>query len=108
MYSTHTWEHGGETYRGSPNRPFEVEGHEDYGRPFYEVIGMTQERANEIDAEINLEELRMVRNKMLSETDWWAGADLTMTPEQTAYRQALRDITSSYSSLDTVVWPTKP
>ena len=28
--------------------------------------------------------------------------------ERTAYRQALRDITDSYTSLDDVVWPTKP
>ena len=52
--------------------------------------------------------LREVRNAKLAETDWWASSDLTMTAEQTAYRQALRDITDTYSDLDTVVWPTKP
>jgi hypothetical protein len=31
-----------------------------------------------------------------------------MTEEQIAYRQALRDITNLYSSLDEVVWPVKP
>jgi len=31
-----------------------------------------------------------------------------MTDAQTAYRQALRDITSSATSLDDVTWPTKP
>jgi len=31
-----------------------------------------------------------------------------MTDAQTAYRQALRDITNTYSSLDDVVWPEKP
>ena len=55
-----------------------------------------------------LEELRKERNRLLAETDWWASSDLTMTTEQTTYRQALRDITDTYSSLDTVVWPTKP
>ena len=54
------------------------------------------------------DDLRQVRNQMLAETDWWASSDLTMTSEQTAYRQALRDITNTYSSLDDVVWPTKP
>jgi hypothetical protein len=34
--------------------------------------------------------------------------DLTMTSAQTTYRQALRDITDTYSSLDDVVWPEKP
>jgi hypothetical protein len=55
-----------------------------------------------------LRKLRVVRNTMLSQTDWWASSDLTMTSEQTTYRQALRDITNSYQSLDDVVWPTKP
>lgn len=56
----------------------------------------------------SLEALRQERNRRLSETDWWASSDLTMTAAQTAYRQSLRDITDTYSSLDTVVWPTKP
>ena len=52
--------------------------------------------------------LRAERDRKLAETDWWAVADRTMTSEQTAYRQALRDITTSATSLDDVVWPTKP
>mgnify|MGYP003133302486 FL=1 len=52
--------------------------------------------------------LREKRNRLLAETDWWASSDLTMTTEQTNYRQALRDITNTYSNLDEVVWPTKP
>ncbi len=52
--------------------------------------------------------LREERNSKLSETDWWVLPDRTATDEQTAYRQALRDITDTYSSLDDVVWPTKP
>ena len=52
--------------------------------------------------------LRVERDRKLAETDWWAVADRTMTAEQTTYRQALRDITTSATSLDDVVWPTKP
>lgn len=52
--------------------------------------------------------LRKERDRKIAETDWWASSDLTMTTEQTNYRQALRDITDTYSSLDTVVWPEKP
>lgn len=63
--------------------------------------------AEEIAAD-NLHLLREERNKRIAETDWWANSDLTMTAEQTAYRQALRDITDTYTSLDDVVWPTKP
>ncbi len=52
--------------------------------------------------------LRVERDRKLAETDWWAVSDRTMTDAQTTYRQALRDIPASYSSLDDVVWPTKP
>jgi hypothetical protein len=52
--------------------------------------------------------LRAERDRLIAETDWWASSDLTMSSERTAYRQALRDITSSATSLDDVSWPTKP
>ena len=52
--------------------------------------------------------LREERNRRIAETDWWASSDLTMSAERTAYRQALRDITKTYTSLDDVVWPDKP
>ena len=52
--------------------------------------------------------LREERNRRLAETDWWAMSDRTMTSAQTTYRQALRDITDSATSLDDVTWPTKP
>ena len=52
--------------------------------------------------------LREERDRKLAETDWWAVADRTMTSDQTTYRQALRDITTSATSLDDVTWPTKP
>ena len=52
--------------------------------------------------------LRAERSRRLSETDWWVLPDRTPTAAQLAYRQALRDITNTYSSLNDVVWPTKP
>ena len=52
--------------------------------------------------------LRQERDKRLAETDWWASSDLTMTTEQTTYRQALREITDNATSLDDVTWPEKP
>ena len=53
---------------------------------------------------------RNKRNGLISETDWWASVDLTMTAEQTAYRQALRDITTheNWPNLDEADWPLKP
>jgi hypothetical protein len=65
-------------------------------------------KRDELIAEQPLKELRAERNRRIAETDWWALSDLTMTAEQTAYRQALRDITSIYTSLDDAVWPVKP
>ena len=62
----------------------------------------------ELDAAEPMKLLRAERNRRIAETDWWASSDLTMSTERTAYRQALRDITNSYNSLDDVVWPTKP
>lgn len=58
--------------------------------------------------EQKLANLRFERNSLLLETDWWANSDLTMTQEQIDYRQALRDITNTYSDTDSVVWPVKP
>ena len=65
-------------------------------------------KRDELIAAQPMKELRAERDRRLAETDWWAVADRTMTAEQTAYRQALRDITVSYTSLDDVVWPIKP
>lgn len=62
----------------------------------------------ELQPEQNLKRLRQERDLLIAQTDWWASSDLTMTQEQIDYRQALRDITNTYTSLDDVVWPTKP
>lgn len=57
-----------------------------------------------------LEILRLKRNQLLAETDWAANSDVTMSDEMRAYRQALRDITNTYQSMnaDGFAWPTKP
>ena len=62
----------------------------------------------DLNAAEPLKLLRAERDKLIAETDWWASSDLTMSVERTTYRQALRDITNTYQSLDTVVWPVKP
>ena len=53
---------------------------------------------------------RNERDRLIAETDWWAMSDRTMTVEQTAYRQALRDITThaNWPHLEEADWPTKP
>ena len=59
--------------------------------------------------------LRIERDRLLAESDWWASSDLTMSAKRKSYRQALRDLPASASpSLDEsgqltgVTWPTKP
>ena len=61
-----------------------------------------------ITAEQNIASLRAERNRKLAETDWMANSDVTMSDAWRTYRQALRDITDSATSLDDVTWPTKP
>ena len=61
-----------------------------------------------------LEELRSVRNAKLVETDWVVikereeGGSVSNFADWKTYRQALRDITNSATSLDDVTWPEKP
>ena len=75
-------------------------------------FGVTWDEINvkmqDLTAAEPLKELRAERDSLIAATDWWAGSDRTMTDAQTAYRQALRDITDSASSLDDVTWPTAP
>lgn len=61
-----------------------------------------------VTAEANMMALRAERNQRLANTDWWVMPDRTATQAQLDYRQALRDITNTYTSLDDVVWPVLP
>ena len=64
----------------------------------------------ELDAAEPMKLLREERNRRIAETDWWASTDLQaeFSGARGDYRQALRDITKRYNSIDNVVWPTKP
>jgi len=76
----------------------------DWGTTWAEVSA----KKDELLAAEPMRLLREERDKLIADTDWWASSDLTMSDERTAYRQALRDITESATSLDDVTWPTKP
>jgi hypothetical protein len=52
--------------------------------------------------------VRDKRNALLAETDWWAVTDRTMSAEETAYRQALRDVPQQEGFPFNITWPTKP
>ncbi len=74
--------------------------------------GVTWDEVNkklqDLTAAEPMKNLRAERDRLIAITDWWASSDLTMTDAQKSYRQALRDITKDYTSLDDVKWPTKP
>lgn len=58
-----------------------------------------------------LENLRLQRNNLLAETDFYANSDVTMSDAMRTYRQALRDLTNGLTTLDevnAVSFPTKP
>lgn len=66
-------------------------------------------KATQVEADEKLAALRVERNKRLVETDYWDASDTpAMSQAQIDYRQALRDVTTSATSLDDVTWPTKP
>ena len=66
-------------------------------------------KATQVEADENLAALRVERNKRLVETDYWDASDTpVMSQAQIEYRQALRDITTSATSLGDVTWPTAP
>ena len=56
--------------------------------------------------------LRDQRNSLLTKCDWTQANDVQLTDDQKAawrqYRQALRDITTTTTDPDSVVWPTPP
>ena len=58
-----------------------------------------------------LEELRSKRNRLLTETDYLALSDSTLSDDMTTYRQALRDLPSGKDTVakcENAVFPTKP
>ena len=63
---------------------------------------------NAVELEASIMDVREQRYSLLASTDWWATSDRTMTAEQTAYRQALRDITDQAGFPTDITWPTKP
>ena len=81
----------------------------------------TELEINNKIAELNAAEpmrlLRVERDKRISETDWRALPDLTMSDDWKTYRQALRDLPASATpkldsrfelDLTSVTWPTEP
>ncbi len=82
----------------------------------YLEAGVTEWARDELEvmadgkADRNLAELRLQRNILLSETDYLALSDVTMSDAWKTYRQKLRDITKTFKSMSDkdFKFPTKP
>ena len=69
-----------------------------------------KKKYDELVAAEPLNDLRQVRDQKLVESDWTQNRDVTLSNDADwkTYRQALRDITKEYKSLEDVKWPEKP
>ena len=72
-----------------------------------EIAQRAQEYAA-IPVESYWQTLRAQRNNLLSQTDYLANSDVTMSDEMRTYRQALRDLPANTTDPANPVWPTKP
>ena len=103
-----------EEYYFNPENPepsMNLETHEmEYGDKLRNVLGMTDAEAQQCHATGLLNELRAERDLRLANCDWAGSYDVpdSIKAVYAPYRQALRDITDTYTSLEDVVWPEKP
>jgi hypothetical protein len=107
----------------APNAQFSIDDN-DYNTLMWWSPDIPQPTILEVEAKIAelkaaepMRLLRVERDRLLAETDWWAVSDRTMTSEQSAYRQALRDLPdtatpvldpTSRLGISGVDWPVKP
>lgn len=74
-----------------------------------ELVNGTWMQAWAVEARTDADvRVRSERNRLLSQTDYMALSDNTLTAEWAAYRQALRDIPQQAGFPSNVVWPNKP
>ena len=110
IYDT-PYEYNGVLYSFDPTLPVPVpRDNPNYGRTLQDVAGMTDDEVSLIVTNAKWTQIREERNRLLKETDWTSGEDIPHSIKNVyyPYRQALRDITTSYVLPDDVVWPTKP
>lgn len=71
-----------------------------------EIVALKQVSDNKWNA------TRNVRNWLLSQCDWTQIADAPLTSEKKTswgqYRQSLRDLPETYTTVDSIEWPVKP
>ncbi len=79
-------------------------------------VEIDENKVNEIFSLEPMRLLRIERTRILSESDWMANSDVTMSDAWRDYRQALRDLPANspnvaldeQGNLINVTWPTKP
>jgi len=95
----------------------EIMGYGVYGTPQHRLVCEWDDdkgvfpTADEMNAAVvkgNWDRVRVERNKLLAETDFYALSDVTMSDSMTTYRQALRDLPASVENSEDVVWPEQP
>jgi len=75
---------------------------EETQRDAEELVWTNGAAAREMDS------IREHRDRLLTETDWMALGDVTISDAWKTYRQLLRDIPASNTIYADVTWPTKP
>ena len=84
------------------------------GEILYKAVPCTQAEKDKVQRWIDeapardMTRIREHRNSLLTETDWMANSDVTMSDEWKTYRQELRDIPASNTVYEDVTWPPKP
>lgn len=69
------------------------------------TMAWTQSNRPEAEAALNV---RVERDRLLTETDYLALSDRTMSDDMRVYRQALRDVPTQAGFPQNVTWPEKP
>jgi hypothetical protein len=107
-----------------PGESWTIHGEDEYENIQWLDETQTKPTREEVEAKIEeikaaepMRRLRIHRDKLIIETDWWVLPDRTPTPEQLAYRQALRDLPETATpvldptsplGISGVDWPVKP
>jgi hypothetical protein len=80
------------------------------GDTIYKEVNGTIEKTNTlIDIPVSeiINDIRMQRNRLLSETDHYALQDVDLSDEMITYRQALRDLPTTVD-INNIIYPEKP
>ena len=76
------------------------------------ILDLTEQESSDRNGLMPINDVEMLvrsdRDRLLSETDWMALKDVTMSTEMSTYRQALRDVTVQAGFPYSITWPTKP